>query len=172
MARRLRKARGPAPSSAGLDSWTWTQYNNVINSLVTKKSTAITATDEATTALVVARPTPCVPPLRAKSDMTSDRHDDIAKAERLDDPHPCIVEVQPLDDRGPVEARRNPQLEDRDEPASDDADRVGDHRQDRRHEEARQHARHDQLANRIGPKGAQRVDLVGHDHRAEFRRNA
>ena len=33
-------------------------YNTVIRSLVTKKSTAITATDEATTALVVARPTP------------------------------------------------------------------------------------------------------------------
>src|SRR5262245_17576787 len=38
------------------------QYNRVINSLVTKKSTAITATDAATTDCVVARPTPCVPP--------------------------------------------------------------------------------------------------------------
>ena len=30
--------------------------------LVTKKSTTSTATEPATTALVVARPTPCVPP--------------------------------------------------------------------------------------------------------------
>ena len=33
-----------------------------MSSLVTRKSTAITATDAATTAFVVARPTPCVPP--------------------------------------------------------------------------------------------------------------
>ena len=38
-------------------------YSSVISNRVTKKSTAITATDDATTALVVARPTPCVPPL-------------------------------------------------------------------------------------------------------------
>ena len=39
------------------------QYSSVIRRRVRKKSTTITATDEATTALVVARPTPCVPPL-------------------------------------------------------------------------------------------------------------
>ncbi len=38
------------------------QYIRVIRSRVMKKSTAITATDAATTALVVARPTPWVPP--------------------------------------------------------------------------------------------------------------
>jgi hypothetical protein len=38
------------------------QYNSVIINRVTKKSTAITATDAATTALVVERPTPWVPP--------------------------------------------------------------------------------------------------------------
>src|SRR6185503_19218945 len=39
-----------------------TQYINVNSKRVMKKSTASTATDAATTALVVARPTPCVPP--------------------------------------------------------------------------------------------------------------
>ncbi len=39
------------------------QYINVIRIRVRKKSTAITATEAATTAFVVARPTPCVPPL-------------------------------------------------------------------------------------------------------------
>src|SRR3954469_22623032 len=38
------------------------QYINAMSSFVTRKSTAMTATDAATTALVVARPTPCVPP--------------------------------------------------------------------------------------------------------------
>src|SRR5690349_17800052 len=39
------------------------QYSSSIRSGVMKKSTAITATDPMTTALVVARPTPWVPPL-------------------------------------------------------------------------------------------------------------
>src|SRR6185312_11325601 len=38
------------------------QYMIAMSSLVTRKSTAMTATDAATTALVVARPTPWVPP--------------------------------------------------------------------------------------------------------------
>ena len=86
--------------------------------------------------------------LGAKSHMTANGHDDISKAERLDNPHPRIVEVQPVDDRGPVDARRDPQLEDRDEPSPDDPDRARDHSQDRRHEETRKHTRDDQLSNR------------------------
>ena len=42
------------------------QYSNEINTCVTKKSTAITATDPATTETVVALPTPCVPPVVRK----------------------------------------------------------------------------------------------------------
>jgi BON domain-containing protein len=39
------------------------QYSSVINRRERTKSVAMTATEAATTALVVARPTPCVPPL-------------------------------------------------------------------------------------------------------------
>ena len=35
-----------------------------------------------------------------------------------------------------------------------------------------QHARDDQLPDGIGAEGAQRVDLIGHDHRAELGRDA
>ena len=148
------------------------QYNSVISTRVTKKSTAITATDAATTALVVARPTPCVPPVVRKPDVTADRDDHEAEEERLDQPHPRILQVERLGHRRPVEARRHAKLIDGDQPAADDADRIGDDGQDRRHEEAGEHARHDELANRIGAERAQRVDLIGHDHRPELRRDA
>ena len=39
------------------------QYIKTMMTLVTRKSTAMTATELATTAFVVARPTPCVPPV-------------------------------------------------------------------------------------------------------------
>ena len=67
------------------------QYSSVMRSCVTNRSTAITATDEATTALVVARPTPCVPPLVRKTDMATDGDDGEAEAERLDQSHPDVV---------------------------------------------------------------------------------
>ena len=56
----------------------------------------------------------------------------------------------------------------RDDPAAQDADGIGDDGQHRAHEEAGQHPRHDQLAHRVGAERAQRVDLVGDDHRAEL----
>ena len=45
-------------------------------------------------------------------------------------------------------------------------------RQQRHHEQPGEHARHDQLADRIGAERAQRGDLIGHHHRAELRGDA
>ena len=52
--------------------------------------------------------------------------------------------------------------------AAQNAHEVRDDRQDRRHQHAGNHARHHELPDRIGAERAQRVDLIGHDHRAEL----
>ena len=133
-----------------------------------KKSSTSTATDAATTAFVVARPTPCVPPFVRKPDVAADADDRKPEKERLDDPHPDVLHVQAVGDRLPVHARRHLQLLNGDDAAAQDAHEVGDDRQDRRHQHAGNHARHHQLADGIGAERAQRVDLIGHDHRAEL----
>ena len=67
-----------------------------MSSLVTRKSTAMTATELATTAFVVARPTPCVPPRRPQPDVAADADDGEPEEERLDQPHPDVLHVEAL----------------------------------------------------------------------------
>ena len=122
----------------------------------------------ATTALVVARPTPCVPPRRPQADVAADRDDHEAEHDRLDQAHPDVLEEQPGDDVVPVDAARHLQLELRDDRAAEDADGVGDDRQHRQHHRAGDHARHHQLADGIGAERPQRRDLIGHHHRPQL----
>ncbi len=70
---RLDQLNGQAGVGKGLASH---QNRIEINSRVTKKSTTSTATDAATTALVVARPTPWVPPLGPQTHVAADADDD------------------------------------------------------------------------------------------------
>ena len=128
----------------------------------------MTATELATTALVVARPTPCVPPDRPHPDMAADADDREAEEERLDEAHPDVLDVEALHHRVPVNRRRDAKQRRRHDPAADHADGARNHRQQRHHHEAREHARNDQLTDRIGPERAQRRNLIGHHHRAEL----
>ena len=68
------EGRGPrrAARERGDCSFIASQYIRTMRSLVTRKSTAMTATELATTAFVVARPTPCVPPRRPQADVAAD----------------------------------------------------------------------------------------------------
>jgi hypothetical protein len=122
-----------------------------------KKSTAITPTDPATTAT-----------RRPQADVTRDAHDHEPEDERLEQPHPDVLHEQPLGDGGPIDAARDMELEAGHEPAADDPDEVGNHGQDRRHDDPGQQARNDELADRVRAKRPERVDLIGHGHRAEF----
>src|SRR5438874_10328015 len=79
---------------------------------------------------------------RPQPDVTRDSHDDESEDERLDEPHPHVLHVQTLGDRRPVEARRDFELEPRNEPPAENSDEIRDDREHRRHEESRQHARH------------------------------
>ena len=100
--------------------------------------------------------------------MAGDGDDEEAEHERFGQPHPDVVHVQPFGDRRPVEARVHLQLIPRDDPAAENADEIGDHREHRRHDDAGEHPRDDELAHRIGAERAQRVDLIGDDHRPEL----
>jgi hypothetical protein len=59
-------------------------------------------------------------------------------------------------------------LEYRDQPTSDDAQRIGNDSKDWSHEEGSENARDDQLAHGVGAEGAERVNLIGDHHRAEL----
>ena len=63
-------------------------------------------------------------------------------------------------------------LDDRDDQPAENTEHVGQGRQDRQHEDGRQHARHDQTTDRRDGHRAKRVHLLGHDHRAELRRDS
>ena len=149
---RLRARRRPrSRSSIGRSRPQYEQRQT--SSLVTKKSTASTPTDAATTALVVARPTPCVPPdvrrptWQPMVTMTKPRKNGLIE------PHPDVLREQALDDRGPVDARRRRAAA---RPATIQPptmpDAIGDDRQHRHHHEPGEHARHDQLADRVGAR--------------------
>ena len=102
-----RPAEGRGPRRAAADGSSLCerhQYINTMRSFVTRKSTAITATELATTALVVARPTPCVPPRRPQADVAADAHDREPEEERLDEAHPDVLDVEALHDAVPVDA--------------------------------------------------------------------
>ena len=58
----------------------------------------------------------------------------------------------------------------RDEPPPQDTQGVAVNRQDRRQHHTGQKARHDQNANRISAHDAQGIELLGHVHRSQFRR--
>ncbi len=72
------------------------QYISTMRTFVTRKSTAITATELATTAFVVARPTPWVPPRRPHPHVAADADDGEPEEERLDQPHPHVLDVEAL----------------------------------------------------------------------------
>ena len=52
--------------------------------------------------------------------------------------------------------------------AAQNAHEIRDDRQNRRHHDAGNHARNDELAHRIGAERPQRVDLIGDDHRSQL----
>ena len=58
-----------------------------------------------------------------------------------------------------------------DEPAAEDADDIAEDRQERHHAHARDHARHDEVADGTRRHDAQGVDLLRDLHRADLRRD-
>ena len=137
-----------------------------------KKSSTSTVTDAATTAFVVARPTPCVPPFVRSPTWHPMLTMANPRKNGFDDAHPHVLHVQAVGDRLPIHARGHLQLLNRDDPSPKDTHEVGNDRQDRSHQHSRDHARHHELPNGIGAERAQRVDLIGHDHRPELCGNA
>ena len=55
-----------------------------------------------------------------------------------------------------------------DDPASEHADQIAEHRQERHDDHARQHSRHDQIIDGADRHHSQRVDLLGDFHRRNF----
>src|SRR6516162_2294432 len=115
------------------------------------KSTAMTATELATTASLVALPTPCVPP-----DVAANRHDGEAKEERLDATHPHVLHVEALRHGRPVHGARDVELQNGHDPSADHPESRGEGRQQGNHQEAGEHARYDGLPDRIGPQRPKR----------------
>ena len=107
--------------------------------------------------------------------------DDAAEDERLHQPLDEVVRDEAqreaaggdlLPHRAPVEARGDADDERRDQVAADDADEVVDDGEDRQHDQRGEHPRGDQLLDRVGAEGVERVDLLGDAHGAELRGDA
>ena len=64
------------------------------------------------------------------------------------------------------------QIGDGDDQAARDADKIRNDCQHREHDGCRQHLRHDELSDGTRRQSAQRVDLLGHFHRPDFRSDA
>ena len=143
-----------------------------MRTLVTMKSTAITATELATTGSLVALPTPCVPPVVRSPTWQPIVTMREPEEDRLDQAHPDVLDVEALDDAGPVDGAGDVELQHGHDPAADHADPGGQDAQQRHHHDAGEHARHDQLADRVGAERAQRRDLIRDEHRAELGRDA
>ena len=109
---------------------------------------------------------------RPQPDVAADRHDGEPEEHRLDQPHPDVLDVEPLDHAAPVDGAGDVELQHGDNPAADHADAGREDAEQRHHQQAGEHARHDQLADRIGAERAQRRNLIGDLHRPELGRDA
>ena len=95
------------PQSRALRAAAWESTssmdpNTTIRSCVTKKSTTMIRIIEATTAWVVERPTPCVPPRAVMSVVAADGRDDESEHHRLHQAHEDVREHQRLPGVAPV----------------------------------------------------------------------
>ena len=137
-------------------------------SWVRKKSVTSTPIEAATTARVVARPTPTVPPVvwSAVEQPTIAISQPNTNVLRM--PENKSSELNGVGDRLEVEARVDPELAPRQHEPAEHAEHVGEHGEQRQRERGREHARQHELLHRVRAHRADRVDLLGHLHRADL----
>ena len=124
-----------------------------------------------TTAFVVARATPWAPRPEWKSVIAAHQRDDETEDRGLDQPRDDVAGCQEVDRRVDVDARREAEPRGADQEPAEDADDVADRGKDRHRDRGGQQARRDQVADRVGREGGQRVDLLGHAHGADLGRD-
>ena len=120
-------------------------------------------------------------PRRVEPEVAGRDRDDAAEHERLEEPLDEIVGDEAegeaargdlLPHRAPVDARRHADHERGDQVAADDPDEVVDDGEHRQHDQRREHARRDELLDRVRAERVEGVDLLGDAHRAELRGDA
>src|SRR5579864_3715117 len=105
---------------------------------------------------------------RGDSVIAPHRRDDEAEHNRLEQSHEHILQHEYLPGVAPVLTSVKAEKKLRNHEPPGESDEIGNDAQEEQHEDSRRHARRDQFLDRVGAKGAHGIDLLGHDHRAEF----
>ena len=105
---------------------------------------------------------------RSKAIEAADAGDDESREERLDQALNDVGEAEVLVGHGEVLRAVLVVHEDGDGAAAEDAEEIGDDGEKKEHRDASEDARSYELAHRIDAQCAHGINLLGHDHGAEF----
>ena len=143
----------------------------MFSTMVRKKLKIKTASDESTTASVVALPTPTAPSRARQSFVATDENDQEREAECFRQAHDDVAHLRPAHHVRDVVGAVDIEQEDRDEISRDNSEADAFRHQQRHRNHHRQRPRNDQIIDRMDGESAQRVDLLRHFHRPNFRRH-
>lgn len=108
------------------------------------------------------------PAVTLKATPARDEADCQSKEEAFSESDEDIPCPDKLSGVGPVVDVGDAVPDDRDEPASENAEQIADHREGGNHNDAGNHARNDEIADRLGGHDFHGIDLFGNGHRAEL----
>jgi hypothetical protein len=108
----------------------------------------------------------------AETFVAADGGDDQAKDERLGQALDDVADFESVHGAGPELDGAEAEGEVGDEESAAETDKIRDYGEQREHEHSGDDAGRDQFADGIGAEGAHGVDLLGDDHRTQFRGDA